>query len=145
VDHVEEGPRFAEVERALDLRALLRGLPAELGDLGEFLNELWLEVVAPEDVDDVLRELGPLLFDDDGSCLELIVARRVVLLDDLVDRLRLDARLLRVIDTARQVAVGGRSDGRLQKTCQEHDVSPIRSVPVRCITTQGLASSSTTS
>jgi hypothetical protein len=87
---------------------------------------LGLEVVAPEDVDVVLGELGPLLFDDDGASLELVVARRVVLLDDIVDRLRLDERLLGVIDTARQVAVSGRSEGRLQKTCQEHDVSPIR-------------------
>src|SRR6266576_433976 len=145
VDHVEKGLGVRDVERALDLRALLGRLPAELGDLGVLLNVLGLEVVAPEDVDVVLRELGPLLFDDDGSRLELLVARRVVLLDDLVDGLRLDTRLLGVIDTARQVAVGGRGDSRLQKTSQEHDGIPHSLSRVRSSTTQGLASSSTTS
>src|SRR5437867_6418926 len=78
VDHVEQGPRLRDVERALDLRALFRGLPAELGDLGVLLNVLGLEVIAPENVDVVLRELGLLLLDDDGARLELVVSRRVV-------------------------------------------------------------------
>src|SRR6266581_5176172 len=91
VDHVEKGLGLAEVKRALDLGALLRRLPAEFGDLGVLLDVLGLEVVAPEDVDVVLGELGPLLFDDDRTGLELLVARRVVLLDDLVARLRFDA------------------------------------------------------
>src|SRR5207244_9394303 len=65
----------AEIERALDLRALLRRLPAELRDLGVFLDVLGLEVVAPEDVDVVLRELGPLFLDDDRSSFEQLVVR----------------------------------------------------------------------
>src|SRR4029077_15565007 len=110
--------------RTFDLRALLRGLPAELRDLGVLLDVLGLEVIAPENVDVVLGELSSLLFDDDRARLELFVTRRVVLLDDLVAGLRLDACLLRVVNAAGQVAMSGGGEGRLQKTYQEHDGLP---------------------
>src|SRR5205814_98342 len=48
VDHLQEGLGVAELERALDLGALLRRLPAELGDVGVLLDVLGLEAVAPQ-------------------------------------------------------------------------------------------------
>src|SRR2546422_3070782 len=124
VDHVEEHLGFPDVERPLHLGALFRGLPAELGDFWVFLDVLRLEVIAPEDIDVVLGQFRALFLDYDRPGLELLVARGVVLLDDLVARLRFNARLLGVVDAARQVAMGVRDGLRLQQIRKEHETPP---------------------
>src|SRR5205085_7081043 len=59
-----------------------------------------------ENVEVVLGQLGPLLFDDDRALPVDLVLRVVVFLDDVVDGLRLDALLLGVVDPAGQIAMG---------------------------------------
>ena len=90
----------------LTFAGLLVGLPERLVDAGVLLEVLGLEVVAPEDVEVVLDELGALLLDVDASRLEQRVVAGLVLLDDPQAGLRLDARLLGVVDAAGDVAVG---------------------------------------
>ena len=82
------------------------GLPERLVDAGMLLEVLGLEVVVPEDVEVVLDELGALLLDVDAAGLEELVVAGIVLLDDAQARFGLDAGLLRVVDAARDVAVG---------------------------------------
>jgi hypothetical protein len=67
---------------------------------------LGLVPVTPEDVEMMLGQLRALLFDEDRPLPVDLVFRVVVFLDDVVHGLRLDARLLGVVDSARQVAVG---------------------------------------
>ena len=53
----------------------------------------------------MLDQVGALLLDDEGAGAKRRVFVRLVLLDDGLDRLGLDARLRRIVDTAWQVAV----------------------------------------
>src|SRR6266550_6941008 len=67
---------------------------------------LRLVPIAPENVEVMLRQLRPLLFDQDRPLPVDVVLRVVVLLDDVVDGFRLDSRLLRVVNPTGQIAVG---------------------------------------
>src|SRR5205809_7508774 len=71
----------------------------------------------------MLGQLGPLLFDDDRPLPVYLVLRVVVLLDDVVDGLRLDSRLLGVVDPTRQVAVGLRRPAGANPLHQIHGVN----------------------
>src|ERR671936_995226 len=105
VDHVDQFLRLGDVEALLHLRALLRCLPADLVQIRELLHVLRLEVVVPQHVDVMLRELRALLLHDDAALAELLVVRGVVLLEDLVAGLRFDARLVGIVNAAWDVAV----------------------------------------
>ena len=72
----------ADVHRLLDLGRLLGRLPAGVVEVRELLDVLRLEVVVPQDVDVVLRQLGALLLDGDAAGAEELVVAGVVLLDD---------------------------------------------------------------
>ncbi len=108
----------------LHLGGLLGGLPERLVQAGVLLEVLRLEVVVPEDVQVVLDELGALLLDVDASGAEELVVAGIVLLDDAQARLGLDPGLLRVVDAARDVAVGVNVPRRAQQGAQgEHGIS----------------------
>ena len=129
VDPVDERQQLLgllEVDGPLHLGRLLGGLPAGLRDVGVLLEVLGLEVVAPQHVDVVLGQLGALLLDDEAAGAEHVVGRRVVLLDDAVARLRLDACLDRVVDAAGDVAVGMRGPSGRQRASQIHGSTPHR-------------------
>src|SRR5688572_22076918 len=97
VDHRQQLLGRAGVERLLDLRRLLGGLPEGLVQVRVLLEVLGLEVVVPQDVEMVLHELGALLLDVDAARAEVLVVAGVVLLDDAEARLGLDASLLGVV------------------------------------------------
>src|SRR5207302_3483462 len=107
VDQVEEFLGAVEVRRGLHLRPLADGgleRVLEFGKLGVVF--LGLVPVAPEDVEMVLGQLRAFLLDDDRALAVDLVLRVVVFLDDVVDGLCLDARLLRVVDPAGKIAMG---------------------------------------
>src|SRR3954453_350998 len=106
VDHVEELPGVGEVGRGLHLRNLLVRVPEQLVEVRDLLEVLGLEVVVPEDVEMMLRQVGALLLDVDRARRERGVAVRAHLLDDLVAGLGFDPGLLGIVDATRQVAVG---------------------------------------
>src|SRR3954470_4473341 len=106
--------------------ALAAGRAGELGGLVEQLVQLRvllevrrLEVVGPQNPEVVLDQLGPLLLDEQSAGAEDRVLVALVLLADGLHRLRFDAGLRRVIDTARQVAVRGGDDARGQQSAQD--------------------------
>ena len=74
-----------------------------------------LEVVGPQHPQVVLDQLGALLLDDQGAGAELRVGVGLVLLADRLDRLGLDPGLRRVVDAARQVAVGADDGARREE------------------------------
>src|SRR4051812_16350028 len=105
--------------------ALAARCAGELGRLVEQLVELRvllevrrLEVVGPQHPQVVLHELRTLLLDEERASAEHRVLVALVLLADRLDRLRLDARLRRVVDAAGQVAVGRDGDARLEQSTQ---------------------------
>ena len=74
----------------------------EILQLREFrIMLLRLVPVTPEDVDVMLGELRPLLLDQDRAFAEGLVFGVGILLVDLQAGLGFDARLVRVVDTAR--------------------------------------------
>ena len=90
----------------------------------QLLQVLRLEIVVPEDVQVVLDELGALLLDVDAAGAEELVVTGVVLLDDAQAGLGLDPRLLRVVDAARDVAMGVHLARGAQQGAQgEHGIS----------------------
>src|SRR5690242_16946890 len=111
VDLLDLGQQFVRlghVHAALGTRG-----PGELGGLVEQLVQLRvllevrrLEVVGPQHPQVMLDQLGTLFLDEDRAGPELGVRVLRVLLRDGLDRFRLDPGLRRVIDSARQVAVG---------------------------------------
>src|SRR2546422_8972058 len=107
IDQVEEFLGLVQIHGRFRLRALCDGLLQNVLQLRKLrVMLLRLVPVAPEDVEMVLGQLCPLLFDHDRPLPVHLVLRVVVLLDDVVDGLRLDSRLLRVVDPTRQIAVG---------------------------------------
>src|SRR5262249_19368704 len=97
VDQVEELLRLGDVGRGLDLRDLLVCLPEEVVQVRDLVEVLRLEIVVPEDVEVVLDQVGALFLDMNAARPECNIIVRVVLVDDLVDRLGLDPGLLRVV------------------------------------------------
>src|SRR5690606_928928 len=149
-------------------RRLLLGLPEDLGDLVDLLQQLLghlrvgaalgargprelrrlvdervqlrvllevrrLEVVRPQHPEVFLHQLGALLLDDERARAELRVLVGLVLLADRLDRLRLDARLGRVVDPARQVAVSRSRGLRQQPLDQTLEQCPSSFFPVGVI------------
>src|SRR3990172_3558781 len=126
VDQAQQLLGCLEIGALLDLGGGLRRLPADVVQVRVLLHVLRLEVVVPHDVDVVLRLLGARLIDDDAALPEVLIGAGVVLLDDPVARFSLDARLLGVVDPARNVAVGvdaprGAQDG----TQGQHGIPPV--------------------
>src|SRR5439155_6138564 len=98
------------VDALLVLRAELRGLPEGVVELRVLLEMLRLEVVAPEDEQFLLADLGVLLLDRDRSDVEVpagvvVAGRTGDLFDHLRDRVRRNLRGGRVVDAAWDVAV----------------------------------------
>src|SRR3954451_3280301 len=89
----------------------LGGLVDQRVQLRVLLEVRWLEVVGPQDPEVVLHQLRALLLDQDRARAEVRVVVVRDLGDDGLDRLRLDAGLRRVVDTAGKVAVGGYLEG----------------------------------
>src|SRR5690349_9314710 len=113
--------RLGHVHAALGPRG-----PSELGGLVEQLVQLRvllevrrLEVVGPQHPEVVLDQLGALFLDEDRTGPELGVRVLRVLFRDGLDRFRLDPGLRRVIDSARQVAVGMDDGLRLEQACEQ--------------------------
>src|SRR3954454_14105032 len=96
----------------------LRGLVEQLVQVRVLLEVRWLEVVGPQHPQVVLHELGALLLDDERASAEDGVLVALVLLADGLDRLRLDARLRRVVDAAGKVTVSRDGDARLKQSTQ---------------------------
>ena len=89
------------------------------------LDVLGLEVIAPEDLELLLADLGVLFFDGDHA--DEVAARRGVvgirrqlidLLDHLRDRVGGDLRGRRVVDSAGDVAMGVNDHRGLQETTE---------------------------
>src|SRR3954463_10480299 len=96
----------------------LRRLVEQLVELRVLLEVRRLEVVGPQHPQVVLHELRTLLLDEQRASAEDGVLVALVLLADRLDRLRLDARLRRVVDAAGQVTVGRDGDARLEQSTQ---------------------------
>src|SRR4051794_22071536 len=119
-DLLEQLLGFAWVDGALAAgrAGQLRGLVEQLVQVRVLLEVRWLEVVGPQHPQVVLHELGALLLDDERASAEDGVLVALVLLADGLDRLRLDARLRRVVDAAGKVTVSRDGDARLKQSTQ---------------------------
>src|SRR2546428_9364768 len=107
IDQVEEFLGLGQIHGRFRLRALRDGLLQNVLELRKLrVMLLRLVPVAPENVEMVLRQLRPLLFDQDRPLPVHVVLRVVVFLDDVVDGFRLDSRLLWVVNPTGQIAVG---------------------------------------
>src|SRR5580704_18071633 len=124
VDLLDLGQQFVRLGRVR--AALGAGRPGELGGLVEQLVQLRvllevrrLEVVGPQHPQVVRDQLGALFLDDQAAGPELGVRVLLVLFVDGLDGFRLDPGLRRVIDSARQVAVGVGDGLRLEQACEQ--------------------------
>src|SRR6266511_1839376 len=113
-DEVEQLLALAWVLRLLRYSSFLGCVPQEVVELRVLLGVLGLEVVRPQNPQVVLHQVGPLLLDDEAPGLvvlcglvgRLLPVGVLIALLDALDGFGLDARLCRVVDAARQVAVG---------------------------------------
>src|SRR6266702_12375 len=124
VDLLDLGQQFLRLGHVH--AALGAGGARELGGLVEQLVQLRvlvevrrLEVVGPQHPQVVLDQLGTLFLDEDRAGPELGVRVLLVLFRDGLDGFRLDPGLRRVIDSARQVAVGVGDGLRLEQACEQ--------------------------
>ncbi len=109
---------------ALTLETCLLAFQNRSCRLGTVVEVLRLEVVVPKHVKVVLDEVGLLLLDRDGARPERRVLVGRVLLVDAMAGLGLDAGLLWVVDTARQVTVGASGGGWGEPTGQAGHGTP---------------------
>src|SRR5688500_12270668 len=126
VDHGQQLLGGAGIDRLLDLRGLLRGLPECLVQVRVLLEMLRLEIVVPEHVEVVLDELGALFLDVNAARAEELVVGGIVLLDDAEARLGLDACLLGVVDATRDVAMGVHDTRRAKEGAEGQHRSPFQ-------------------
>src|SRR5215212_2572834 len=105
VDLVQELLALRGVVRLLGRPGLLGCVPEEVVQVRVLLEVLGLEIVGPQHPQVLLDQVRSLFLDDDGALAEHIVVGALVLLLTRLHGLGLDARLRRVVDAARQIAM----------------------------------------
>src|SRR6266567_7771001 len=124
VDLLDLGQQFlclGHIRAALGTRSPreLGGLVEQLVQLGILLEVRRLEVVGPQHPEVMLDQLGTLFLDNQRAGPELGVRVLLVLFRDGLDGFCLDPGLRRVIDSARQVAVGVGDGLRLEQAGEQ--------------------------